>query len=299
MNSPYVLLYWGGATSFKGLNAHMKYILSFYLVTGLVLFLSPSAEAVESEAQKYQKCMTLAQSHKTEEAMQAVDYANDWIFGGHGGIAGGVPAKHCKALGLLAMGKAKQAAELLESLVDELVINGDPDPRLAVRNSQLKVELNLQAGLAWKEFEDYDNSYMAFSSAVAGITQKNFPNSQALLYELYLERGTLQNLRRQYKSAVEDFNLAIEKNDQQFEGFLQRAKAYRKRRKFLQARLDLKVAAIIEKDHPEILLESGILYREEGRKLDAKLAWQMIIDQAPDSEYAKLAQTNIELLVKK
>ena len=78
--------------------------------------------------------------------------------------------------------------------------------------------------------------------------------------------------------------------------FLQRAKAFRKRRAFLKARLDLKMAQRLQVDHPAILLESGILFREQEQNLEARLAWQRIIELYPDSDYAITARINIDLL---
>ena len=262
----------------------MKYILSIVITSLMSVF----ANAADDEAQKYQKCMDLVDS----DAGTAVTYANDWIFG----AAGKVPAGHCKALGLLALGKAKDAAILLEKLVDDMVISGDGDLLLAKRNDGLKRQLHVQAALAWKEAGDLDKSYMAYSAALSGVVEDTSHINRVFSYNLYLERGTLQILRGQYKSAIKDFTLAIEKDDRQFEGYLQRAKAYRKKRSYLEARLDLKVALILEAEHPGILLESGILYREQGQKLEAGLEWQKIVDIHPESDYATLARTNLELL---
>lgn len=263
----------------------MKYLFFLIILTGL---LPAVARASEDDAWKYQECMDLVESN----ASAAVKYANDWIFG----VSGGVPAGHCKALGLLGLGKAKDAAKLLEKLVDDMVIIGDSDLALMEKNAKIKVQLHAQAALAWKEAGDFDKSYVAYSSALSGIREDFFLINHNLFHELYLERGTLQILRGQYGPAIKDFTLAIEKDSRQFEGFLQRAKAYRKRRSFLEARLDLKVALILAVDHPAIMLESGILYREQGRKLEARLVWQKVIDLHPESEYADMARTNIDFL---
>ncbi|VAV91346.1 hypothetical protein MNBD_ALPHA01-2257 [hydrothermal vent metagenome] len=281
----------------------MKYIL-FFIITGIAsggILMSPSY-ATESEAEKYRKCMALVQSDATEDWAEAVTYANDWIFGGEDGFSGGVPAGHCKALGLLAMGQAADAAGLLERLADDLTIAATNNPEMTRRNNQLKTDIYGQAALAWKVAGEYDKSYMAYSSALSSALQTSFPaNNHDLLYELYLARGTLQIMRRQYKSAIEDLTLAIESDARRFEGFLQRAKAHRKKNQFLKARLDLKMALRLAQKDPEVsladmMLEQGILFRATGQKLKAKLVWQKIINQYPDTEYARLARTNIGLL---
>lgn len=262
----------------------MKYL---FLIIIAGLWPAP-AQASKDDALKYRKCMALVDS----KPQAAVNYANDWIYG----HAGGVPAGHCKALGLLGLDRVKDAARLLEKLVDDMVISGAAKPATLQKNTHLKVQLYAQAALAWKEAGDFDKSYMAYSSALSGIGKDKDSFNGTLLYELYLERGTLQILRGQFKAATEDFTLAIEKNARPFEGFLQRAKAYRKSRAFLKARLDLRIASKIAPDHPGILLESGILAREMGEKPEARLAWQKIMELYPESDYAPLARTNIDLL---
>ncbi|MBL4612343.1 MAG: hypothetical protein JKY91_01225 [Emcibacter sp.] len=267
----------------------MKYLFLSIIATG---FLSSLAHGTESDAGKYRKCMSLVDS----SASEATIYATDWILSG-----GGIPAGHCKALGLLGAGKAIEAANLLEKLVEDMAIKGNMNPDDAKKNAGLRVQLYAQAALAWKEAGQddtsyYDKSYMAYSSALSAIVGDVFQSKRALFHELYLARGTLQILRGQYKAAVEDFTLAIDKDSQQFEGFLQRAKAYRKRRMYMEARLDLKIAAKLEAAHPGILLESGIVFRAQEKKSEARRVWQELIDLYPKSDYAALARTNLDLL---
>jgi len=272
----------------------MKYI--FFLIA-IITFLISTAFAMEDEPQKYQICMSLAQSPEPEKQAEAVQYAEDWIFGGRAGFAGGVPAGHCKALALLGLGQPEAAAQLLEKLVEDLAISAKYDFRMKQKNDQLTLELYLQAALAWKVAKDYDKSYLAYSSALSSIKPgSRLMTNRALLHALYLERGTLQILRRQYKAAIEDITLAIEQDERDFVGFLQRAKAYRKRQHFLKARLDLRQAMILAPEHRDILLEQGILHRASGNKSAAQLTWQKILTLYPESEHADLAQENLDLL---
>ncbi len=260
---------------------------SLLYITALILFLSSVAYAGESDAVKYRKCMALTQS----DPPAAISYANDWIFSG----GAQVPAGHCKALGLLEAGKAKDAANLLEKLVEDMVIYGGDQAQVR-RNEDLKVQLYGQAALAWEQAGELDKAYVAYSAALTSISTSVLRDERDLFHELYLARGRLQIARGQNKAAIEDFTLAIEKDSRRFEGFLQRAKAYRKRKSFLKARLDLRIAFKLAPEHPEILLESGILFRTQGKTSEARLAWQKIIDRDPKSEYAELAKANLELL---
>jgi len=271
-------------SDFKAIFLQMKYILFLIILMPL---LSALGYAEEDDAQKYEKCMGLVET----SAQGAVDYANDWIFSGFGGI----PAGHCKALGLLGIGQAKDAAKLLDSLGDEMVVKAPLDPSQATKNAQIRTQLFVQAALAWQRAEAYDKAYISYSSALSGITDDD-PHNNRLIGDLYMARGHLQILRGENRAAINDFTSAIEKNSRSFEGFLARAKAYRKIRQYLKARLDVKEALILSPDHPEVLLEKGILLRLEGKKLEARAAWQKIIDLYPQSDDAEIAHENIDLL---
>lgn len=279
------------------------------IILVMMLFAPASAGAAEpetplSDPQKYQQCLSLVES----DPAAALAYADNWIFS----AVGDVPAGHCKALALLESGAAVAAAELLEKLINDLMVNGDPTVRQ--NNANLRVQLAIQAALAWKEAgaKDpayYDKAYVAFSDALSGIKGDNpLLNNKVLLWELYVERGTLQIMRGEQKAAVGDLTQAIEQDDRQYEAYLQRAKAYRKSRDYLKARFDLRVAQKLVQDlaraldetldevKAEILLESGVLYREEGKKLEARRDWQKILDQYPALEVTELARTNLALL---
>ncbi|WP_339862149.1 tetratricopeptide repeat protein [Paremcibacter congregatus] len=274
----------------------MKQITFLMMIFATFPAAAAEPEAPLSDPAKYQHCLTLV----GRDPVAALAYANDWIFGG----VGDVPAGHCKALALLESGKPVAAAELLEKLIDDLMVNGDPTVRQ--NNDNLRVQLSIQAALAWKAAGAtaptyYDKAYVAYSDALSGIKTDNpLLNNKVLLWELYVERGTLQILRGESRAAIGDFTQAIVQDDQQYEAYLQRAKAYRKTRNFLKARLDLKVADKLGGEIPEargeILLESGILFREQGRKLEARQAWQAIIDTYPTQDVAEMARTNIALL---
>lgn len=267
------------------------YLTAIMLVSTTAL----SARAAESDADKYRQCMNLLEKSGAE----AVAYADNWAVSGFGGV----PAGHCKALGLLNIGKPAEAAKLLEKLVDDMAIGGaadavdSPDSPARAKRARLTVQLYIQAALAWKAADETDKAYMAYSAALSGVTPGGpYAGNPALLHELYLERGTLQIRRRQYKAAAADLTLAIEQDDRGFEAYLQRAKAYRKKQDYLKAAIDLKVAGKIAADHPDILLEQGILYRAQNRKLAAERVWRRIIELHPESEMATIAATNIDLL---
>jgi len=118
-----------------------------------------------------------------EDAARAIAYANNWIVSGFGGV----PAGHCKALGLLNIGKPADAAKLLEKLVDDMAIDGaaagENAPAQAKR-ARLTVQLYIQTALAWKAAGEIDKAYIAYSAALSGVTPGGpYAGNSALLHE--------------------------------------------------------------------------------------------------------------------
>ncbi|MCF8473109.1 MAG: hypothetical protein K9G26_00315 [Emcibacter sp.] len=271
----------------------MKQILSLVILFYLGALSLSYAGEIENDADKYQKCMSLVDS----DPNAALAFVQGWIFSETDIISNNIPAGHCKALSYLALDRAVEAAELLEQLVDDMTIEDNSASLSPFNDPMLKVELYAQAALSWKEAGKLDKAYDAFGAALSSIVQNSLlQDNHAILYDLFLERGTVQILRSQYKAAIEDFTLALEQDQTQFEAFLQRAKAYRKRRDYLAARLDLNMAIELSENNPDILLESGIVFREQNKILEAAAEWQRILDIYPDSDTAKLAETNLKLL---
>lgn len=241
-----------------------------------------AAAQAESEGQKYKRCMALSEN----AAEESLVLAREWVF-----AAGGSAARHCEAVSLLALGQAEDAATLLEKLIDDLDIGQGLGPQAMANRVRLKIDLYIQAAVAWKAVKNYDKAYSALSNALSGLNAKT-----VLAREIMLERGALEIIRKNYDTAIEDFTLVIEANETAYGGYLQRAKAYRKKKAYPQARLDLKEAFDKARDNPNILLESGILYRITGNKMQAKSEWNKIISLYGDSEIATLARENLALL---
>jgi len=260
----------------------MKY-WKIILWLNFVQILSPAMMArAESEGQKYQHCMALSE----EVGQEALKYAREWVF-----AAGGAAARHCEAAALLSLGRAKDAAQLFEKLIDDLNIGQGLGPQAMANRKMLKIELYIQAAIAWKAAKNYDKAYGAYSNGLLGLKPKASYRKPILL-----ERGALEIIRKNYDAAIEDFTRVIEADATDYRGYLQRAKAFRRKKAYPQARLDLKEANAHGQDNADILLESGILYRSQGKNMQARSEWNKIIRLYQGSEAAKLAQENLSLI---
>ena len=191
----------------------------------------------------------------------------------------------------MALDRSVEAAELLEREADS-ILTGDGLGDYALANRRkLRTDLYSQAALAWQRADKLDKAYAALSSALVAAGE-----DQALTRDIYLERGRVQSMRREYPSAIEDLTRAIDLAPGQIEGYFLRAKVFRYRKNYAAARLDISTALGLERDNPDLLLESGILYRVTGEKLKAGQEWRKVLELYPDSEFANTARENLDLM---
>ena len=91
-----------------------------------------------------------------------------------------------------------------------------------------------------------------------------------------------------------DLRLAIKGDATLVEGYVFRASAYRRLKKFTAVLSDVEQALRLNPKHAAGLLERGILRRLDGNKAGARTDWLKIITIAPGTPAARSAQANLE-----
>lgn len=234
------------------------------------------------KAKKYQACIS---SVKVDSA-QSLNTAKKWYIEG-----GGVPAQHCEALSLYAQERYFEAATLLED-ISEKVTREEGIGIFATENKELlTVQLQYLAGKSWQAADRLDNAYNIYS-----VTLRNLEEKSPLAYDIYVDRGLVQAVREEYDSAIEDFTSALEINSEKIDAFLYRAETFRKMKEHIKARLDLNAGLSRSPYQPDLLFESGINYRLQGRNEKAKAEWQKLIDEYPGTSWQDLGEDNIKLI---
>jgi tetratricopeptide (TPR) repeat protein len=253
-------------------------MLQFIVFSNVFAQTSPTME----ESRKYQDCISKVEI----SPYSTLTLARDWYIAG-----GGVAAQHCEAIALYELDEFKDAATLFERIVEKLIQKEGVSQFAEANKETLKVQLNYLAGNAWREAGDLDRAYNAFSAAIIGLA----PNS-VFAYDAYIERGIVLDLKKDYRNAVDDFTRAMELKQENIDGFIYRAKSFRKMHAFTEARLDLKVALEMDAYNPGALFESGIVFRLQNKKSDARFEWLKLIDKHPNTHWQKLAEDNIDLM---
>jgi len=202
---------------------------------------------------------------------QGLEFAGKWI-----GLAGGEPAKHCRAVALIGLDEFTEAASSLEDLA-----------RASKRDPAVRAGMLAQAAQAAMLGGDTDRAYADQTTALQLL-----PNDPALLIDRAMTLAEAKN----YWEAIDDLNVVLSAHPDNAEALAFRASAYRMVDADDLALEDAERAVKDAPDNVNALLERGILYRLAGRNDDARRDWMKILDRAPDSEAARLARENIEKL---
>lgn len=219
-----------------------------------------------SDSAEYEACLDLLRN----DPEGALNRAMEWEQKG-----GGDPARHCLALGLLALGEPERAAPRLERLAGGSSA-GNP----------ARAAIYAQASQAWMMAGDTARAYGASTLALSLM-----PEDTALL----VDRATAAGAMGRYTEALEDLNHAIATDPNRSEAFVFRAAALRHLDRTEEAQRDIQRALELDPRNAEAFLERGILRQLKGDTAGAKEDWQRAIAVAPDSIAADLAAQNLAL----
>ena len=234
----------------------------------LILALAVFAAATSARAiDDYTACLALIDQDKT----QALTEAGEWARFGKGGVL----ARHCYALALLANDAPLSAA-------DELMAAAIEEPGLSeLERSNLFVqagELLLEAG------EDLSPA-IAAEQAVR-LAPKN-PRAVGL-------RGAIKLQAGQHRAALTDLDAAIALADPTAELLTLRARAKRLMGQGTAARADALWATELDPKSPRAWMERGRAEAMVQDRHNARQSFFMVIDLAEGTELARAAQLALQ-----
>ncbi len=221
------------------------------------------------EEQRYETCVRLTRSAPD----RAYEEARSWEV-----LGGGLPAKHCVALALYAMGQYGEAAAMLESVAQELPEDVPPD---------LRAQVLAQAAKGWEEIDELERAVANQTTAL-----ELDPDSKDLL----MDRALTLALAGNYWEAIDDLNRVIELDPYDPDAFVYRASAYRFVDAPELALEDAEAALTLDPEHPEGLLERGNIRRLTGDTAGARADWVKLVEIHGGRPAADAAQRNLEIL---
>jgi len=215
----------------------------------------------------YNSCLSLARVYPD----QGFRAAAEWIE-----LGGGEPAHHCQALALIGLGEAEKAAQRLDEMA-----------RSSIQPDNLRAGMLAQAGQAWLLAGMLEQANVAYTAALT-LT----PHDP----ELYIDRSMVLAATKNYWKAIDDLNVALEKDAQNADALALRASAYRYVEAQELAMQDATAAVSIDPDNVNALLERGILYWLVDQLARARRDWEHIVEVDPKSRAADLARLNLRRL---
>ncbi len=219
-------------------------------------------------AEQYRACVALTE-RAPEEALEAALAWRD--FGG------GVPARHCAALAMVALGQYRLAAARLERLADDMP--GEAGERRAAVLGQ--------AGNAWLLADEAARADAVFSAALTLA-----PDDPDLL----IDRARALAEAAQFAAALADLDRALSLDPTRADALVYRAAAWRKLDELARALEDVELALALAPRSVDGLIERGMLRRLAGDAAGARADWLAVLDLAPDTPAGRTAQRNLELL---
>lgn len=231
-----------------------------------------AAQAVppsDPEEARFRACAAAVQA----DPLAAVATANAWLV-----EAGGLPARQCLGLALVAAGRWEAAAEAYEA--GARAGGAADDPRRA--------DFWVQAGNAWLAADEPARAVRALDAAL--VTPHL---SDALRGEAHLDRARAQVAQGDDAAARTDLDraLALVPEDP-FAWYLSAALAGREG-DLARARTEIARAVALAPDDPDVLLLSGTLAGLAGDMEEAERLYRRVAAIAPDSAAGRQALASL------
>ena len=236
----------------------MKKTLPIITFGAVIAMIGLATSQKINHAQRYRACMAEAKN----APQKGFEMALSWR-----GLGGGDAAEHCGAAALIGLKQFTEAANRLEALAEK-----------TKQTAEVKSGLLAHAAQAWILANNNSRAEAVLTAAII-LTPWNV--------DLLIDRAQSRAGQRNYKGAIEDLNKAIENGSRLADAFVFRAAAYRLLDK-------LERALAFRPDHPDGLLERGILRRMRNNDDGARQDWLNIIRLAPKSTAADVARRQLE-----
>jgi tetratricopeptide (TPR) repeat protein len=224
--------------------------------------------AQSGDAARYHTCL----AETKDNAVLALKDAQQWDKEG-----GGLPARHCAALALVAQGKYRDAANRLDMLA-----RGKDVP-----DSRFRAALFDQAGNAWMLAGDGARAIASLSSVLA------LTGGDA---DIFADLARAQALRKNWREVDMDLDAALQLDPNRPGVLVLRASARRALGRLKEAWADLEQALKLQPGDANALVERGLLRKQIGDMGGAKRDFQAALKASPSGPVADAAKANLEIL---
>ncbi len=252
-----------------------------------LLFLTgnPSVTAQESDEIRYGECLDLAERFPDQAINKALIWKSE---------AGGVPARHCEAVGLFFLREYSEAAIRLQSIAEDMRIGKDMpirNDRRIVANEAMLADMYGQAANAWLLANEIVRAESAINTALSLAEEKT-----GQWADLTVDKARVA-------AADEDFTLALSLVEAGLAVDVGRkdililaASPARALKEYSKAQYYLDDFQHVFPKNPTGHLERGNLEDALGHGILARKSWIKVLELTPEGINADAARANIERL---
>lgn len=256
----------------------------------LLLFASPvgvQAQSTSGEEDRYEACVRTAE----QAPDRGINKALEWQLQG-----GGVPARHCEALGLFFAGEFAEAAIRLERIAEDMRIGrGMPvrgDERTTASAGML-ADTFRQAANAWLRGREFERAEAAIGQALAIV-----PENTALEHSIREDRAYIAAAEGDFALALEELDFVYRSNRDRTDLLLFIASAARALENYERAGMALDQYLEAYPQDASAYLELGNLKDAQGDQPAARQAWLQVLslsDVGPDADAARVNLERIDV----
>lgn len=232
---------------------------------------------------RYSTCIALAEKAPD----RGINMALEWRLDG-----GGVPARHCEALGLFYGEDYAEAAVRLEAIAEDMRIGrGMPvrgDTR-ATATAGMLADTYRQAANAWLQGGELVRAEAAIGQALALV-----PENTGLELSIREDRAHIAAAEEDYALAQSELETILRANPRRTDLLLFIASAARSLEHYDRADTALRRYLDIFPDDASAYLELGNLRDAQGRTADARQAWLKVLNIENSGPDADAARSNLE-----
>ncbi|TNE61492.1 MAG: tetratricopeptide repeat protein [Alphaproteobacteria bacterium] len=236
-------------------------------------------DSLQADEKRYSDCIDLAERAPDKGINMAL------VWQGQGG---GVPARHCEALGLYHMGEYAEAAIRLVKIAEDMRVGkGMPvkgDKRL-VADAPMLADMYDQAANAWLMAGETIRAEDAIMLALAVV-----PTGSAQERELLIDRARVAAADQDFTMALSDLKKVLAEDPGRKDILVLVASAARGVGQYAEASAALQAYMEAFPDEPSAYLELGNLNHALGNIEDARKAWLkvlLITETGPDADAAR------------
>lgn len=244
----------------------------------LFLLMTTTAPAMADDLHRYDQCMSLAQTNPK----LAFEHATAWRMEKTTISAGAVPAMHCQAVALVAMGEAARAGGLLDAAATAL---GNPP-----KNPTLAGQIWAQSGNAWLLADDSLRAEQRLTRALALLQATDKEHAAALIDRARARVDRADKGQLPWALIQDDLAAAHAINPTDAIPLLLSATAHRRAGEQKLASGDIEKALALAPDNSDIMLERGV-ERAQLQDINGAVAdWHKVANQTKNPDAAKRAK---------